>query len=172
MSEAISKSAYAIRHGVAPSAVSNWIARRKLSGAALTADGRIVVEEADRQLDLTIDPARGRPSPPPRGRGDDGKDTLAALRIERETLALEAGRRAAALDAGELVNAAAAAKAWATELDDLLAAVELFVTDLPPKLGLGREAVDLVRREWRDFRRRRAQQAEAAAHHEGDARAA
>lgn len=177
MSEVISKGAFAIRLGKMPSAVSNWIARGKLAGAALTADGRISVEEALRQLRLNVDPGIGRPStgdlstaampaaPPaaPEMSSSEpaGQQTLAQLRLARERLSLEAQERAAAIERGELVRAAEASRAWAAELEDLVIAVEQFVIDLPTKLGLGREAVDTARREWREFRRRRAEQASA-----------
>jgi hypothetical protein len=52
---------YAARHGVSPSAVSLWIRRGKISGAALTGRHHIVVEEADRQIRERLDPFRGRP---------------------------------------------------------------------------------------------------------------
>jgi len=171
MSEILSKGAYAIRLGKMPSAVSNWIARGKLTGAALTADGRIVVEEADRQLGLSVDPGRGRPSisdlvspPALRAIDRDEPQSLAQVRLQRETLALEAQQRAAATERGELMRVDEASRAWAAELEDLLLATEQFVVDLPAKLGEPtREAVDVARREWREFRRRRAEQMSAPA---------
>lgn len=163
MPDVISKSAFAVRRGVAPSAVANWIARGKLTGAALTADGQINVEEAERQLGETIDPGRGSHAATPRQEaGNDTAAPLAKVRLAREELALAEAQRKAAVEAGELVRADEAKRAWAKELDDLVSAVELFVTELPIKLGLGREAVDIARREWREFRRRRADQAETA----------
>lgn len=163
MPDVISKSAYAARRGVATSAVSNWIARGKLTGAALTADGQINAEEADRQLGQTVDPGRGAQAatPRPAAAADPVVASLADVRLQREQLSLDQARRQAAIDAGELVRADDAKRAWAKELDDLISAVELFVTELPTKLGLGREAVEQARREWREFRRRRADQAEA-----------
>ncbi len=228
----MSKSAFAARCGVATSAVSNWISRGKLSGTALTADGQIAVEEAERQLAQSIDPGRGAPrlgwagdgvgaaaagpmTVPAAVAGDtpagsaaaaaaassvagaaassvaaaaspvapvgpvavaavapagpllaaeaaDAQATLANLRLRRETLALEEQERKAALDRGELARVDDMTRLWAAELEDLLAAVELFVLELPVKLGQGREGVDTARREWREFRRRRAEQSEAA----------
>jgi len=58
MALVLSKSAFAARRGVGSSAVANWIARDRLTGAALTADGRINVEEAERQLGVTLDASR------------------------------------------------------------------------------------------------------------------
>lgn len=168
MSEIISKGAFAIRVGKMPSAVSNWIARGKLGGAALTADGRVVVDEALRQLGLSVDSGRGRPStgdliPAPALPERDEPRSLAKVRLERETLQLEAQQRAAAIERGELVRADEVSRRWSAELDELLLSIEQFVVDLPGKLGLGRDAVDIARREWREFRRRRAEQASAAA---------
>jgi len=166
MPEILSKSAFAVRRGVGTGAVSNWIARGKLSGAALTADGQIAVEEAERQLAATIDPGRGAPVPPPAPRGgttpeaDDQAASLARVRLRSETLKLEAQERQAAVERGEYVRAEEAGRLWAAELADLLAAIELFVLELPVKLGQGRDGVDIARREWREFRRRRAEQAE------------
>ena len=51
-----------------------------------------------------------------------------------------------------------ATQLWATELDDLISAMGQFIIDLPAKLGLGLAAVDIARREWHEFRRRRAEQ--------------
>ena len=171
MAELISKSAFAVRRGVAASAVSNWIARGKLTGAALTADGDINVEEAERQLGQTVDPGRGAPRPAPSPEPtraaipseptDAAAASLAAIRLRSEGLKLEAQERQAGLERGELARVDEMKRAWAAELDDLLAATEWFVTELPIKLGLGRDGVDAARREWREFRRRRADQAEA-----------
>lgn len=162
MSEMLSKSEFAARLGKRPSAVSNWIARGKLAGAALMADGRIVVDEALRQLSITVDPGRGAPPPAERQAPDAAAPepgSLAALRIRRETLAIERAERNAAIERGELVRADEVSRAWATELAELLAAIELFVVELPPKLGLeAREAVEAARRAWREFRQRRAEQ--------------
>jgi hypothetical protein len=166
MTDAISKSAFAAHRGVGTSAVSNWIARGQLAGAALTEDGQINVEEADRQLGVAVDPGRGAPAAgasASRGQGqeDDTAATLAQIRLRKETLALEQQERSAALDRGELMRVDDARRAWASELDDLVAATELFVVELPVKLGLtGRESVEIARREWRAFRARRAEQAD------------
>lgn len=173
-SETVSKGAFAIMLGRMPSAVSNWIARGKIWGPAITADGKIVVDEALRQLGLTIDPGRGRPDlakppiPAPPPAPDEDPDTLAQVRLAREKLALEAQQRAAAIERGELVRAEEVSRLWASELGDLILAVEQWAVDLPAKLGLGRDAVDLVRREFREFRARRAEQAAAATAAEDD----
>lgn len=164
--EILSKGQFAIRCGKMPSAVSNWIARGKIAGAALTADGRIVVDEALRQLGQTVDPGNGRPSiadlaspPPPTAFSRaDPVESLAKVRLARETLALEAQQRAAAIERGELMRVDEASRAWAAELEDLLLATEQFIIDLPAKFGLGREAAETARHAWREFRRRRVEQ--------------
>lgn len=150
-----------MRVGRQPSAVSKWLARGQLTGEAVTADGRINVAEADRQLGIVLDPGRGRPPEQdllPRPPGDDA--TLAQLRIRKERLVVEARERAAAIERGELVRAADVALVWAKELDNLLSAIDLFIAELPAKLGLGlgRDAVTAARREWSEFRQRRAAQ--------------
>jgi len=58
MLEIMTKIQFARHVGVKRSTVSSWIARRKLSGAALTADGRILVDEATRQLASRLDLAK------------------------------------------------------------------------------------------------------------------
>ena len=141
-----------------PSTISNWIARGKLSGAALTADGRIVVAEANRQLGRNLNPiassSRRKVEPP---------STLAALRVRREKLAVERAEREAATERGQLIRANEAAAAWAQELAGLVQAIDLFVLDLPQKAGLDRDQAERVRREWRAFRERQAMQAEERA---------
>ena len=61
MSEVVTRGEFAARAGRSPSAVNRWVERGQLSGAALTADGRIVVDEAEAQLARSLNPWRGRP---------------------------------------------------------------------------------------------------------------
>ncbi len=162
MPEIVSKSAYAKRHGKAASAVSNWISRGKLWGAALTADGRINADEADRQLAMSIDPIT-RPTAPPKlvlASEEDENETLVSLRIREKRLEISRRERADAIERGDLVSAEAIARRYAAELSDFIAAVEQFVMDLPAQLGLGREGLATVRAAWRAFRQRQADQAE------------
>jgi hypothetical protein len=176
MPAVLSKKDFASYVGKKPNAVSMWIKRGKLTGASLTADGRIVVEEALRQLGDSVDPGRGNPHaetpvlppavsqeplvfvPPPPG-------SLADIRLRTETRRLEEIERNAAIARGELIYAEAAERRWAEKLEELITAMELFVLDLPGKVGLDREAVTLVRAEWRGFRERMADQAEAEDEH-------
>ncbi|WP_170284502.1 hypothetical protein [Roseospira marina] len=109
--QTMTKGDFARLVGRAPSAVSNWIADGKLSGAALDGPGRsarVVVPEALRQLGMKLDVrqqmAQARPvdtgafapsapiQTPTRGaaRGGvgDAQERLAAAKAEREELAL------------------------------------------------------------------------------------
>lgn len=178
MAELLTKAEFASRLGKRPSAVSNWIAREKLTGAALTADGRINVDEALRQLGETIDPGRGNPTamlavaapiddpPAPSPQMTmPFPGSLADIRLRTETLRLEEMQRNAAIARGELIYAEAAQRTWAEQLEELIASMELFVLDLPAKLGLDREASVTIRAEWRAFRERQADQAEVAMEH-------
>jgi hypothetical protein len=96
------KSEYASRLGVRPSAVSNYIARGQLTEPALRRDGRIDANLADQQLDVTLDavrkaarpikPALESPSTPPSsaavidldaGRSLRSRATIEGIRAER-----------------------------------------------------------------------------------------
>ena len=56
--EIFTKAAFARRVGVKPSAVSNYIARGKLTAPALRADGTIDAALADQQLDIRLETVR------------------------------------------------------------------------------------------------------------------
>jgi hypothetical protein len=60
MTEIYTKSEFARRLGVRASAVSNYVARGQISGAALLSDGRINGPVAEDQLKLTVDLIRSR----------------------------------------------------------------------------------------------------------------
>lgn len=167
MSEIVSRGEFARRAGRTPAVINRWIERNQLSGSALAADGRIVVEEAERQLAATLDPRRGRPpglTHADAGRGGAaGRDRrllkeIADIRLARERLVLAEAERAAVIARSELVNAAAAERAWRRAMAELIAALEEFVVGLPATLGLGNAEAEVARREWREFRQRRAQQ--------------
>lgn len=168
MVEVISRGEFAARAGRSPSAVNRWVERGQLSGAALTADGRIVVDEAEAQLARSLNPWRGRPpglTLADAGRGGAAGDErrllreIADVRLQRERLALAEAERAAAIARSELVNAAAADFAWRRAMAELIAALEEFVIGLPAKLGLGNAEAEVARLEWWAFQQRRAQQA-------------
>lgn len=179
------KSEFAARIGKLPSAVSNYISRGKLTGLALTADGRINVEEALQQLGANVDPGRGNPAHLFAAAGDAAVlpqqpelpvapaaaahkpvDPVAAalgdIRLRRAQLDLDDAERKAAVDRDELIPAVEARRQWTAQLEDLIASMEMFVLDLPTKLGLDRDGALAVREEWRRFRERQADQAAAA----------
>lgn len=100
----VTKGEFARMVGRAPSAISNWIADGKLSGAALDGEGRsarVVVSEAMRQLGTKLDArqqmAQAQPvetgqgfvrAAPGRGAVGDAQERLAEAKAEREELAL------------------------------------------------------------------------------------
>ena len=181
----LTKTAYARARGVDPSTIAQWIKRGKLSAPAITANGRVLVEEADRQLRATLDFAKSTAKGGPASRlledhsassnAAIGVDVVleplrspmedaAALKARRERLLLDEMERKAALARGELMRVDKAVQAWSAELADLLGAIEQFVVvDLPEKLGLDRDAVIAARREWRAFRERQAGRAASPA---------
>jgi hypothetical protein len=172
--EIVTKSEFAHRQGVTPSAVSRWIARGQLAGRALTDDGRIVVAVAQQQLGTRRDPGRGRPSS-----GGSAAPALAAVRLAKERAILARLQRENAIGEAEFVNAADADRAWREEITDLMAAVEQWLVDdlvpkavaLDPHAGLDpRAAADTARRAWREFCRRRVEQAANALHSSGKRR--
>jgi hypothetical protein len=179
MSTVLTQAAYARLRGVKRSTVAQWIRRGHLKDSAITADGRIVAEEADAQLragtlDLSKSIGRGGPVPSllasspqvaavvPVIKPDNAAPDFAAVRLRREMLALEAQEIAAAKARGDLVLVTAIERRYSAELEDLLAGIEQWALDLAAKLGLGREGAERIRAEWRSFRERRALQAEAA----------
>jgi hypothetical protein len=164
MGEAITKIAYARRHGVTPSAVSRWIDRHHLTSPALLPDGRIDPEAADAQLRERLDDARHATdmdhSP------DEAAATSAAAAlierrrvqaIEEADLKLRRLRRDELVGAGTLVRADTVARVQGRLLEELLAEIEQWLPELTAKLGAGREGVDIARREWRAFRQRQAE---------------
>jgi hypothetical protein len=113
--EIISKSAYAERLGVAPSAISNYVARGKLTAPALRHDGMIDVALADAQLGLNLDLIRsaGRGARPEMISGPSPEDAALDRGAARSLLRARAAvAEAAALKAqielgrirGELVD--------------------------------------------------------------------
>jgi hypothetical protein len=97
----LSKSEYARARQVKACAVSNWIRRGKLSGAALV-DGRIDSEAADQQLGLTVDPVRQasrpkgdtptKPQSPPTASPVDFQASRDLLRARATMAAVQAQR--------------------------------------------------------------------------------
>jgi hypothetical protein len=168
----LSKAAFAARHGRGASTISNWIARGKLSGAALTADSRINVEEAERQLGLTLDQSRSEgalAAATERRLIEDqprGSDKAAADPTTREQLLeveLTRKRRQLRLEQGIYVLAEQVRKERRQALAQMIAAIDNWIPELVAILGLGREELVRAKAEWRHFRQRQEEQTTADA---------
>lgn len=185
MATLISKGDFAARRGVSPAAVSQWISGGKISGAALVGTGRMAkinVEEAERQLGVTLDPAQQlhrqgvRPTAsaaPPAALpdpADDHQARYARARADSAEIEAERARRRIQEERGRYVLADAAAEAFSRELAEMVQAGEQWVMDAGAALAaeLGTDAkttTAALRRQWRALRSRWA--AEAAARRDG-----
>jgi hypothetical protein len=162
----VTKAELARARHVSAAAVSAWLRRGKLTAPALLPDGRIDYDVAIDQLRERLDPARSRTEVPD---GDaPARSNLAVLterqreqRVEENDLKLRRLKREELERAGALTDTDAVAKAHARHYEELLAAIEQWVPELAVKLGADRDGVALARREWRGFRDRQAQAAEA-----------
>jgi hypothetical protein len=179
MPEIKTKTDFAALLGINPAAVSNYIRRQKLTGAALTADGRVNVEVALEQLGRTVDPVKqashraltsSRNAAPPGG--DAGADWSPSAQASTQLLrarALSASvdaerkRRDLMAERGKYMLAAQAEADWARVLTALLQNIELSLADLPLSLGLDREKTLALRRWWRNQRLRAAEDNRLAA---------
>ena len=113
MAETLSKADLAVRLGVKPSAVSNYIARGKLTAPALRSDGTVDVALALRQLgkslDLALSTGRGAPAAAAiveRQRMPEdlsAQRTLVRARAVSAAVAAEQARRKLNLDTGKYV---------------------------------------------------------------------
>ncbi len=161
MSEILSKSSYAAARGVTPGAVTNWIARGKLTPPALRADGKIDVELADKQLGLGLDPVRaasagdrqhqqsaGGSTP---GWSENEKASQQLLRARALSASVDAERKRRDLNAerGKYTLSDQAAAEWAKMLGAFLQRVEEGFADLAIDLGLDREQLAGLRKFWR-----------------------
>ncbi len=161
------------RLGIDPSVVSRQVKSGVIPNRGSAERPLVDIEEARRGRDDNLDPSKRRgptaplfgappPDDPAPARADD------PVKSDTETYQSARARQAAANAAkaeielaqlrGELMRVDGATQLWATELDDLISAMGQFIIDLPAKLGLGLAAVDIARREWHEFRRRRAEQ--------------
>ena len=163
------------RLGIDPSVVSRQVKSGVIPNRGSAERPLVDIEEARRGRADNLDPSkrRGPTAPlfgtaapssadPALSRADD------PVKIDTETYQSARARQAAASAEkveielakmkGELVRCDEVSRLWATELDDLISAMGQFIIDLPAKLGLGRDAVDIARREWHEFRSRRAEQ--------------
>src|ERR1700719_3222757 len=79
----LTKSEFAARLGRSPAAISKWIARKTLTGDALTEDGRINVVVAEAQLGRRLDPLRGRR---PRAESKTSRISDEMLQLQRQRI--------------------------------------------------------------------------------------
>jgi hypothetical protein len=181
----VTKAEFAARKSRQPSAISNWIASGKISRAALVGEGvraRIWLEQAERDLELGLDPAQDAAQPVPvlgsptlalqsprvgAGQGDDEdirrRRKADADRAEHDA---EAARRRLAIDEGRWVSADEAARTWARELARLIADTETFLfttlaRELAQRHGLDWKTIAVEIREL--FHKHRATASEDAA---------
>gem|GEM_PF-2490630 len=138
----VTKGEFARMVGRAPSAISNWIADGKLSGAALAGEGRaarVVVPEALRQLGMKLDASQqlaqahpvdtslgvGRaPTPGAPGRA---QERLAAAKAEREELALYQERASAKARDGHWLPTQQARSEFAAVLHQAIRTTEVWL---------------------------------------------
>jgi hypothetical protein len=158
--EIISRAMFAARRGVRPKTVDRWIALGRISGKALTRDGKIAVAEAERQLAITHDVVRsvGKLS-----RAAGGNSQVA---VREEILKVELKRRRLQLGLlrGTLCSAADVELQRGRGIAALISALDNWVAgDLPTALNLDATGRMALRAEWRRFRTREADAAEARA---------
>jgi hypothetical protein len=148
----VDKGLYAKLKRRAPSAISNWIKRGKISNAALIGDGRsakIWVEQADADLARSLDPSQqvsqlhsavspalllpamtstaNRNGAPTDGSREGHMSRRAKADADRAEYEAEAARRKLAVDEGRWVDAQEAARAWGYELARLMTGIETFL---------------------------------------------
>lgn len=177
MTELLSKSGYAAARDVTPGAVTNWIARRKLTAPALRADGRIDVALADRQLGLMLDPVQaasagdrtGRlgaspaPSTPAWSENEKASQQLLRARAVKASVEAERARRDLNAERGRYIPSQDAAAEWARTLGAFLQRVEEGFADLAIDLGLDRAQLAGLRKYWRSQRASAAAEARQSA---------
>src|SRR5579885_972382 len=140
MGALITKSEFAAARGVDRSTISKWISRGRLTAPALTPDGRIDAEIADRQLGASLDPVRhlgqqhrAKPAAPPPGAAVEAFGPAAdLLRAKAQIALIAAEERRIAFEAtrGRYTLTEAAEAAWAAALTEFLLDVENSLNDL------------------------------------------
>jgi len=144
----LSKAAFADRLGVSPSAVSKLIARGKLTDAALTDDGQVIVAVADRQLHAAINQTASQSA-----RNRQPRSRVPAL-VDADGARAAAARREAQDAQGALARAELLAR--------LIGAVEdRFFPILVLELDLSFGQAERLERAWFHFRRRVSQRVAA-----------
>lgn len=152
----ISKSAFAARRGVSVSAVCKWIERKRIAGPALTADGRVVVDEAERQLGISLDVVRSEAASRIARAGDDDEPKTLSTREQILAVELEQKRRRLEVEKGVYVRADQVRAERGRALVQMIAAIDNWLPSLAIELGLDRETEALLRASWRRFRERQA----------------
>lgn len=170
--EFFTKSAYARRIGVRPSAISNYIARRKLTAPALRADGTIDAALADQQLDIRLETVRragqlsnrtGQATPAAEPIDFSSSRDLLRARALSAAVAAERGRRSLELERGRYALAEDVAAEWARRLGAFLVEVETSLPTLAHTLQLDHERGVVLRKWWRDQRAQAARENREAA---------
>jgi hypothetical protein len=156
----LTKSAFAARRQKDQSTVSKWIERGKISGAALTADGRINVVEAERQLGVTLGTVRsgGKPAAAAARDADD-------LTLRQRILAVELQQKQRKLDAdkGVYVRADQVRAERGRALAKIVWAIDNWLPEVAVELGLDHDGLAALRASWRRLRTRQADLAQAEA---------
>jgi hypothetical protein len=173
-SETLSKGAFALEIGKSAARVSQYIKAGKISGAALTPDGRVVVAIAKQQLRARLDPSQRLANGGVHddedddvGRGSADQRYLDAKAEEKE-LEVERRRRQLKTDSGAWLDADEAKRAFARELAAVFTDIDAELTAigdaLAGKFGLEARALTLaLRAEFNAFRARQANKKRAFA---------
>ncbi|GEM_PF-6057091 len=174
-SAAITKSEFAEDQGVGLSTVSNWIARGILFGPALTEDGMIVVEVAERQLAENLDVSRSlgkmsglrgppaaapdQPVAPPAAGQPSHIERMQQLRVEGMERQARLDREADLERRGVYVRADTMRAEQNRAIAQLVAAIGNWMPDVAAELGLDRDGLTRLRASWRRFREHQARDA-------------
>jgi hypothetical protein len=173
----MTKSEYARHRQVGPSAVSGWIKRGRLTAPALTAEGRIDVDLADAQLNVTLDPimsasARSRagrsapaaPAPSAEVVVDlSSARQLLAARALSASIAAQQARINYERSRGRFMLTSAVEAEWGRSIGAFLMSVDYRIPDLAVAAGFSRQQLVEVRKWWREMRSQAAKDFSAAA---------
>jgi hypothetical protein len=175
------KSEYAAHRGVTLAAVTNWIARKRLTAPALRDDGKIDVALADQQINAKVEPmkaasakrrvtAKPKRAPWPKREGRDPapakpptRDPALVAQETAQTRLLEARALSASVDAerkrreleaerGRYMITEDALAAWAKVINAFLTQIEQSLPDLATSLGLDPAGRIVLRKWWRNQR--------------------
>jgi|SRR5579872_6328961 len=151
--EILSKTAFAARRNVGVSTVSKWIERARISGAALTADGRIDVAEAERQLGVRLDAVRSEGAIASARAADEAAPSVRDQILEVE---LESKRRKLEAEKGVYVRSDQVRAERTKALTQMMAAIDNWVVEIAAELALDPDLSTRLRSSWRHFRERQA----------------